>query len=117
MPRHYAIVGGIVAKYGPAIASRLMKAEYGAYRGVGWKPHAARTLVVVTNIGATAKYMSDQFIDTDSASPINGPKANPQNKTRSRSKFYSGSRYKFKSSNYHCRRCASSRKHNTSRNW
>ncbi len=82
----------IATKYG----SNLVKAEHQAYRAVGWKPHAAKTLVIVTNIGAGIKYIkdsSDLLDDGISQKSRNGPQTSQQNKTRFRQ--YSNSKRKY----------------------
>ncbi len=82
------MVKQILSKLLPLVVSgghKYLRAEYALYRGVGWKPHAARTLVGSTNVGAAAKYLADFSEDKDNGqvSKPYGSSSNKQNQARS----------------------------------
>ncbi len=110
MPRHIftAIRIGqeIAKKFGP-----LAKAEYKIYRGVGYNRRQAGTLVVSTNIGAGAKYLSqgeDELDDGQIPKEFNGSKAYSKNQTRSGQRSYSSKgNYSKSAACARCRRAGS----------
>ncbi len=97
---------------------KIQRAEYNVYRGAGWKPHAARPISHGTALGNIIGTLinSDRVGSDNGAYEGNGPKTNPQDKTRVR--FRGNGRSSSRSSfrRYRHKRCSCARKYRRGRN-